>query len=158
MKTNKIGKVLIALDYDPTSEQVAEEGYSIACNLGAETILLHVILEASNYQTTNHVQIMGFVAYDDQIPEKVETPPDLKKTSQRFLEKSKEHLGDKTIKTIVTEGDLTESILSTAKDHKVDLIVMGSHSKNWLEKIVMKNVTERVLHLTKIPLLIIPTK
>jgi nucleotide-binding universal stress UspA family protein len=158
MKTNKIAKVLIALDYDPTSEQVAEEGHSIACSMGAETILLHVILEASNYQTTNHVTIMGFVAYDDETPEKVETPPDLKKTSQRFLEKSKELLGDKTIKTIVKEGDLTESILSTAKDHKVDLIVMGSHSKNWLEKIVMKNVTERVLHLTKIPLLIIPTK
>jgi nucleotide-binding universal stress UspA family protein len=35
---------------------------------------------------------------------------------------------------------------------------MGSHSRRWLEKILMGSVTETVLHKTTIPLFIVPTK
>jgi nucleotide-binding universal stress UspA family protein len=35
---------------------------------------------------------------------------------------------------------------------------MGSHSRKWLEKIVMGSVTEKVLNQTSIPLFIVPTK
>jgi nucleotide-binding universal stress UspA family protein len=41
---------------------------------------------------------------------------------------------------------------------KADVIVIGSHSRKWLENIVMGSVTEKVLHHTSIPLLIVPTK
>ena len=36
-------KVLIALDYDPTAQKVAEAGYSLAKSLNAEVILLDLI-------------------------------------------------------------------------------------------------------------------
>jgi nucleotide-binding universal stress UspA family protein len=67
-------------------------------------------------------------------------------------------LGDKTIQTIVKEGDFADSILATAKELKADVIVIGSHSRKWLENVVMGSVTEKVLHNTLIPLLIVPTK
>jgi len=35
---------------------------------------------------------------------------------------------------------------------------LGTHSQRWLENIIMGSVAEKVLHHTKIPLLIIPTK
>jgi hypothetical protein len=35
-------KVLIALDYDPTAQKVAESGYALAA-MGAEVVLLHVL-------------------------------------------------------------------------------------------------------------------
>jgi nucleotide-binding universal stress UspA family protein len=41
---------------------------------------------------------------------------------------------------------------------KADVIVIGSHSRKWLENIVMGSVTEKVLHHTSIPLLIVPTR
>jgi len=50
------------------------------------------------------------------------------------------------------------TILFSAKELHADMIVMGSHSRNWLENIVMGSVTEKVLHGTVLPLLIIPTK
>jgi len=80
------------------------------------------------------------------------------KASQQYLNKIKNHLGDKKIQTIVIEGDFAATILNTAKKLKTDMIVMGSHSRNWLENIVMGSVTEKVLHGTVLPLLIIPTK
>ena len=79
-------------------------------------------------------------------------------SSLQYLDKSKQHLGDKTIQTIVKEGDFANSILATAKEMKADLIVIGSHSRKWLENVLMGSVTEEVLHNTLIPLLIVPTK
>ena len=43
MKTNKKKKVLIALDYNPTAQKVAEVGFSMAKSMNAEITLLHVI-------------------------------------------------------------------------------------------------------------------
>jgi nucleotide-binding universal stress UspA family protein len=39
-----------------------------------------------------------------------------------------------------------------------ELIVMGSHSRKWLDAILMGSVTEKVLHHTVLPLYIVPTK
>ena len=59
---------------------------------------------------------------------------------------------------MVEEGDFAEVILKTARHIHADIIVMGSHSRRWLDKILMGSVTEKVLHRTSIPLFIIPTK
>jgi nucleotide-binding universal stress UspA family protein len=155
MKTKKINKVLIALDYDPTAQKVAEVGFSLAKAMGTEIILLHVIADATYYSALEYSQVEGFANYMDFGSLQQDS---MKKTAEHFLDKIKTHLGDKSIKTIAKEGDFAESILKTAKDLHVDIIIMGSHSRRWLENIIMGSVTEEVLHHTTIPLFIIPTK
>jgi nucleotide-binding universal stress UspA family protein len=82
----------------------------------------------------------------------------LKQAALHFLDKSRQHLGDKSIQTLLKEGDFAESILQAAKELHADIIILGSHSRKWLENIVMGSVTEKVLRHTPIPLFIIPTK
>ncbi|MFA6924808.1 MAG: universal stress protein [Bacteroidales bacterium] len=151
-------KVLIALDYDPTAQKVAEVGFSLAKAMEAEVTLLHVILNPVNYSSPGHVTIMGFGEFTDINPLQLDSIDELKKATQHFLDKSKLHLGDKTIQTLVEEGDCAESILKTAQRMRADIIVMGSHSRKWLENIVMGSVTEKVLHNTAIPLFVVPTR
>lgn len=158
MRTTKVKKVLIALDYDPTAQKVAEAGYSLAKTMEAEIILLHVIYDPLQYVSEKHFTVMGFAGYKNTVPLIIDGVDELKRESQRFLDKSKQHLGDKTIQTIVKEGKLAESILATAKELHSDLIIMGSHSRRWMEKIILGSVAEKVLLHTTIPLLIIPTK
>ena len=158
MKANTITKVLIALDYNPTAQKVAEVGFSMAKAMNAGVILLHVISDPVYYTSPEYSPIMGFTGFMNMDPLQLVNVKGLKKASQQFLDKSKHHLGDKTIHTLVKEGDFAESILKTAKDLHVDIIVMGSHSQKWLENIVMGSVTEQVLRHTSIPLFIIPTK
>ena len=141
-------KVLIALDYDPTALRVAEAGFDIAKAMDAEIILLHVIINLVTYSLT----------YMRMDPLKLDTVQDMKQASQDFVEKSKHYLGDNMIQTIVKAGDFAESILHTANDMAVDMIIMGSHSTKWLEEVVMGRVTNEVLQQTKIPILIIPTR
>jgi nucleotide-binding universal stress UspA family protein len=158
MKIIKMKKVLIALDYNPTAQKVAEVGYSMAKAMNAEVILVHVISDPVFYSSSDYSPIMGFTGYlemDPMLPDKIEW---LKKTSQHFLDKAKHHLGDDTVQTLVKEGDFAESILMTAEELNANIIVMGSHSRKWLENILLGSVTENVLHHTSVPLFIVPTK
>ena len=147
MKTNEMKKVLIALDYDATSKKVAEAGYSLAQSMNAETILLHVISELpvyyseSNYTHEYKVDLLG----------------DLKVTTQAFLDKAKKQLGDEAVQTVLKEGEIADTILKTAKEMGVDIIVVGSHSRKWLENIIGSQA-EDVLTNSPIPVLIVPIK
>ena len=151
-------KILIALDYDPTAQKVAEKGYEFAKTMGAEVTLLHVISDAVYYSSTDYSPIMGFTGYMNANPLDLNTIEVLKEASLNFLDKSRKHLGDSTINTMVAEGDFANVILESAKSIHADIIVLGSHSQKWLENIVMGSVTEEVLRHTTIPLFIIPTK
>jgi len=158
MKTIKMKKVLIALDYDPTAQKVAEVGFSMAKSMNAEVALLHVIADPVTYSVAGYSPIMGFNGYMDMGPVLLDSIDSLKDASLQYLNKSRQHLGDNSIQTVVKEGDFADTILETAKELSADIIVVGSHSRKWLENIVMGSVTEKVLHHTSIPLFIVPTK
>jgi nucleotide-binding universal stress UspA family protein len=158
MKTDNKRKVVIALDYDPTAQKVAEAGFSLARTMKAEVTLLHVIADPVYYSALEYSPITGFAGDMNMANYQLDSVEGLKKASVQYLDKLKNHLGDKNIKTIIAEGDFADSILKSAKEIHADIIVMGSHSRKWLENIVMGSVTEKVLRSTSIPLFIIPTR
>jgi nucleotide-binding universal stress UspA family protein len=158
MKTKTINKVLIALDYDPSAEKVAESGYSLARSLKAEVVLLFVISDQAFYSTAEPIPMAGVGAYLGVIPMQFENIESLREGAKQLLEKIKHALGNESISTLIEEGDTATSILSAAKATNADLIVMGSHSRKWLENIVMGSVTQEVLRKTKLPVYIIPIR
>ncbi len=158
IKSTRMKKVLIALDYDPTAQKIAEGGYSLAKSMGAEVFLLHVISDPVYYASRDYSPIMGFNGFMDMSSIQMDSIEGLKEASCHFLDKTKKHLADDTIQTLVREGDFADVILKTAKEVHADIIVIGSHSQKWLEKVVMGSVTKKVLNHTTIPLFVIPTK
>jgi len=157
MKAKSLKKVLIAIDYDPTAQKVAESGFSLAKSLDAEIVLLNVVSYPLFAPAPEYSPIMGFSGYMDMNPAQADATEFQKESARLFLEKSKVHLGEESIITMVKSGDFAETILETAKETEADIIIMGSHSRKWLENIVMGSVTEKVLHHTSIPVVIIPT-
>lgn len=156
MKANPIKKVLIALDFNPTAQKVAEVGYTLARAMKAHVDLVHVTVDNAYYFSPEHFPLIGYsgsmigtLQVDNANQSKIE--------SEKYLEKIKVHLGDKMVETHVVEGDFADSILKAADDLNTDLIVIGSHSKRWLEEVLMGSVTEKILRDSKIPLFIIPT-
>lgn len=158
MKTAKRNKILIALDYDPAAQKVAETGFAMAKNMNAEVVLLHVISDPVYYSSSEYSPIMGFSGYMDMGQIQAESMDGLILASEKYLEKVKHHLGDKTILIKVKEGDYAGTILETAKEINADIIALGTHGRRWLDEILMGSVTEKVLHHSLIPLFIIPTK
>lgn len=158
MKTNQIKQVLIAVDYDPTAQNIAEQGHSLARSMGAEVTLLHVITDPTYYASTEFSPILGIGGYIETAQIQLDTVDGLRNAAQHFLDKTKRHLDDTNIRTVVNEGDIAETILETAKEINADIIVLGSRSQKWLENILTGNVTEDVLKQTEVPLFTIPIK
>lgn len=149
-------KVLIALDYNPGAQRIAETGYELSKALKAQAILLHVTSTATYYSSLNYSPIVGFDSSSNLDVVQTDSIEKVKELAQRYLDKSKRLLGDEAIQTVVKEGDFGETILQTAKELKVDIIVIGTHKHKRLDKILMGSIAERVLQHTEIPLLIIP--
>ncbi len=140
-------KVLIAVDYDPSAKVVAEKGYFMHKSTKAKITLLHVISQPVFYYATYSI-MSSLLNNDDQTYA----------ASQDFLDEIKRDLGDKTIRTLVKMGDTSDCILKTAKEMNADIIVIGTHSRKWLEDIIMGSVAESIIKQSTLPLLIIPTK
>ena len=151
-------KILIALDYDPVAEKIAEKGYELGTAMNAEIILLHVVSEAIYYTSQNYSPIMGYEGFNNLNVLPAIDIQALRKAAQDFLNMSKHHLGDENIQTIIKDGDFADSILEAANDVAANLIVMGSHGRRGLDRMLLGSVAEQVLHKTTIPLFIIPTK
>ena len=57
-------KVLIALDFDPVAQKIAESGYALAKSMNAKVVLLHVVSDAAYYSSLNYSPMMGFDSFE----------------------------------------------------------------------------------------------
>lgn len=149
-------KILIALDNNAGAKKVAETGYGFAESLHAHITLLHVTSDSTFYASLNYSPILGFDRFSNLDVVQTDAVQELKSTAEDYLENVKLKLGDETIETVVKEGDYAENILLTAKEMNADIIVMGTHSRKGLDKVLLGSVAENVLHHSNIPLFIIP--
>jgi nucleotide-binding universal stress UspA family protein len=61
-----------------------------------------------------------------------------------------------TVKAVIAKSDLvSEAIIATAKKHKCDLIVMASHGRKGLKRLLLGSETQQVLTHSHIPVLVL---
>jgi nucleotide-binding universal stress UspA family protein len=149
-------QILIAVDYDQAAQKVAETGYAVAKALGGNITILHVVSDPSYYYSTEYSPVLGFTGFSAMKFE--HAIEEIRETGSEFLETVKEHLKDNSIGIVVKEGNPAEMILETAKEINADMIIMASHGRKGLERILVGSVSETVLRQSAIPVLVIPTK
>ena len=149
-------KVLIAIDYHPVSEKVAETGYELAKSLNAEVCLLHVLDDVGFYGTT-YPTFMGYDGYSGMGPD-IDLMMEMRNIAEEFVQKAKDHLNDNRVSTYITEGDTAKTILSYAEEWGATVLVMGTHSHSTFEKLLMGTVAEKIVEKTKIPVYLVPVK
>ena len=60
------------------------------------------------------------------------------------------------VETVVGEGHTVhEGVLAAVQSTGADLVVMGSHGRRGIEKLVLGSVTQRVLGVVKVPILVV---
>ena len=57
------------------------------------------------------------------------------------------------VRTSVVEGDIHRRIVDYATDEGIDLIVMGTHGRRGLDRLLIGSVTERVVRASPVPVL-----
>jgi nucleotide-binding universal stress UspA family protein len=58
--------------------------------------------------------------------------------------------------TVVRHGTTLDTLLREATEWQADLLVVGSHGKNWAERVLIGSVTERLLNHLPTSLLVVP--
>jgi nucleotide-binding universal stress UspA family protein len=149
-------KILIALDYNPTAQHILEAGYELARSMGAEVILMHVVADYTYYSSLDYSPILGFDQFSNLGAMQLDSVTQLENAANEYLEHLKAQFGNSSIKTLIKDGDAGEGIVEASDNLGVDVVVLGSHSRRGLDKILMGSVAEKVLRKSKIPLYIIP--
>lgn len=148
-------KVLICIDYNPSSEMVADSGYKLAQSLNAEVCLLHIITDVQ-YYGTQYPTFMGYEGFDNEID--LNIGQEMLTVAENFLSTVKAHLGDEKIVNKVIEGSTADTILEYANSWNANVIVLGTHGHSILEKIFIGDVASKVLKNTNVPVYMVPTK
>jgi len=143
-------KILVPLDGSKRAEAVLPHAEEMANRYGAEIIFLRV------------EELYVMLEWDEVVDltkcqEKFDTR---KKASESYLDQIKAEFRDKGIKTDVrvVYGPVVKSILTTAEEMDVDIIVMASHGLSGLPRTFYGSVTAGVLQKIDRPLLIIRTR
>jgi nucleotide-binding universal stress UspA family protein len=122
--------ILCPTDFSAPSQEAFRIACSLARDYGAKLILLHV---KSREPNPSGVMTMP--------PE----PPDVYEERQRQLNAIQAAVPGIQLERQLVIGNEVEDILRTAADKKCDLIVMGTHGRTGLRRLLMGSVAEKVL-------------
>jgi nucleotide-binding universal stress UspA family protein len=122
--------IVLAYDGSKYSNKALQEAISIAKSSGGSLLILSIVDITDEFES----EAPGLT---DKMTEK------LLKLAQKALEKA---LAAKVKARLeVHVGDAYEMIVDIAKKKKADIIVMGSHGRTGLTRLLMGSVTSRVI-------------
>ena len=136
--------ILIATDGSTLSRKAVDSGVKLAELTGAEVVALNVI---SRYSVST-LPVKAGVSVEQQRTESAVAVVEGVKTLAATR-------GVK-VKAVTTRSDMVgESIIAAAKKYKCDLIVMASHGRRGLTRLLMGSETTHVLTHSHIPVLVL---
>lgn len=142
--------ILVPTDGSAVSRNAAKRAVALAKATGAAVTGFHA---APTYK---------FELYTDYIPRDFLFPPahaaKAKKVAQRYLDsvrKLAESAGVKFSGQYALSDFPAEAILKAAKMYRCDCIVMGSHGRSGMSRLLLGSQTQKVLASAKIPVVVI---
>lgn len=143
-------RILIATDGSELSDKAVESGLSLAALSGAQVIALKVVprYPRSYFEGGLPVDTTDIAHMEQQWNEAAQNLVDAVKVLGAAQ-------GVK-VKTVVAKSDLVaEAVIAAAKKHKCDLIVMASHGRKGIKRLLLGSETQHVLTHTHIPVLVL---
>jgi nucleotide-binding universal stress UspA family protein len=153
-----IQKVLIAINYGKHAEYAAEYGFDIARKFGAEAGLVNVVEPAIIPALTSADPIMS-APNEAMGMEELELMDIQTTQSENIVEQTIKKFAAGMQVTHFTEyGSSADGIIDCCKEFNADLIVIGTHSRSGLDRLLMGSVAEHVVRHSPVPVLVVPSK
>ncbi|MEP7267839.1 MAG: universal stress protein [Saprospiraceae bacterium] len=137
----KIKKILCPIDFSELSDEALEIGIQMAEKYGSAFSLIYVLPRPAFYDWT--LTGMSNIVLDDyfekskkEVEKKIKSLVSILEKDHPFLDVEHE-ISDKM--------DPAQAIVDRAKEIKADLIIMGSHGRKGMNRILMGSVAESVL-------------
>jgi nucleotide-binding universal stress UspA family protein len=138
-------KILVPLDGSKVAEGVLPHAKALAYSEGAELILL----------TVGANPALDFAFSDPGLAQSaIQEQEERSKKYISAIENDLKSAGFKT-STILRVGSVADVILGVAEELQVDVIAMSTHGRTGPARWLLGSIAERVVHSSKIPVLLI---
>jgi nucleotide-binding universal stress UspA family protein len=133
-------KILAPTDFSELSGEGVRYACQLAKEVGAQVIVMNIIV----LDETNTVGKGEIDAHKQRLTE--------------FVAKTVAHHGaDVKLREVVVVGQPYSAIVDCAENEHIDLVVMSSHGRSGLSRMLIGSVTDRLLRAAKCPVLVVPS-
>jgi nucleotide-binding universal stress UspA family protein len=137
------GKILVPTDGSDASISALDEAVELADDLGSSIHVVSVVEQAQ------------YAPMNTPSPDLIDS---LEANAQDALDRAITRveaagLADADVDGTVASGTAHESIVSYVDEHDIDLVVMGTHGRTGLDRVLLGSVTEKVVRLSPVPVL-----
>ena len=138
-----INRLLLATDLSTASERATDEAIRLAVESGAMLVALSVV-------DPRRLRLPGgrFLRRIDQERSRIEAG------TQSLADRARAAGAKATF--MVWEGDPAEVILAASEAEKVDVVILGSHRRGLLGRLVLGSVSAGVSEQSHCPVLVVP--
>ncbi len=133
-----IHTILHPTDFSTPSKSAFDLACAVARDYDARLVVVHV----------KPPQMMG-----GEVHALITTPEEVDRELRGELDKFQPHDASTKIERVLKEGDAGTEILRTAKEISSDVIVMGTHGRTGLSRLLMGSVAEAVSRKAHCPVL-----
>lgn len=140
----KIEKILYATDFTEGSERAASYALDLAKRYGATLIVLNVIYDIARTAGWNASHIDMDTLYG---------------AMEQGARKEIDIIADKLradypqVETVVIRGLPNDDVISFAVEHKVDMIVIGTHGRKGIDRLLFGSTASKIVKASPCPVL-----
>jgi len=140
----ELKKILFPVDFSDVSPKIVPYVFTMGEKFGSEIHLVFVV-RGLDYYSTLYVSYLSIGDFEQQVVKGAET------TMEEFS--YKHFAGYGKCKTKVIIGDPAEEILNYAENEDIDMIIIGTHGRKGLEKILFGSVAGEIIKMSPVPVL-----
>jgi nucleotide-binding universal stress UspA family protein len=137
-------RIVVPTDFSDCSQEAWELAKRVAAAPGSELVLAHVLTEVPLYGE-------GIL--------NIETSRKVREGARKWAESALEDWVSKaraeglSARAVVRTGVPHQEIVALAQDERADLIVIGTHGRGGINRVLLGSVTDRVVRLAPCPVL-----
>ncbi len=141
--TLDIKRILVPLDFSPSSQLALDYAHAMARRFGASLHLVHVCEGPGMITGSMDAYAIAYTDWSQRLGAEAE----------RQLTRIRGEITDVNLSTEVLFGNPARGIVGAAHSDRADLIVMGTHGHGAVMHMLMGNVAERVVRTAPCPVL-----
>ena len=147
MTTTAFQRIVVATDFSDSSEAAWGLAQRVAAALHSEIVLVHVFVPPLVYGE----------------PAAALGGADVYENAERWVEETLSRWAGSAraqniaVRTIVRTGTAHEEIVAVATEERADVVVLGTHGRTGLVRVLIGSVAERVIRFAPCPVLTVRT-
>jgi universal stress protein A len=148
MASNPFHRIVVPTDFSDCAERAWALAKRLAGSLGSEVVLAHILVEPIVYGDAALATDTTWQLFEQG-----------RKWVEDELEKwaSGARADGMAVRAIVRTGSANEEIVNLATDEGAELIIMGTHGRSGLNRVLLGSIADRVIRFAPCPVLTVRT-